>query len=289
MRSKSKSFFGLNIPSNPKNFRFLQKMADIEHGIHSSGYPHHDDFAVVKTGFNPEIILLILAGIVVLALVIWVILLLSSKKGNTEGEPCQREDDCSSGHFCGGDFKCHPGPKGIDEGGKCELTRDCAVSLVCTKGFCVNPTDPVETDLSSFDEKIIQTTINNQLYNLWVEDDGKGSFWRIQTPSYTYSYSEGKNELSLVGPLTTSLEDNDDVNPVKIFTDGSLTLGSPSTINFIQNTNDQIFMKDQHENKFSFGLDESFPKALFIDREHYPNIPDTLTGSPAILTLADSE
>lgn len=262
-------------------------MAYIEHGIHSPGYlHHHEDFAMVKSGFNPEVILWVILGLIVLALVIWVIFLLGSSHGNTEGEPCQREDDCASGHFCGGDFKCHSGPKGISEGGKCELTKDCEVSLVCTKDLCVNPTNPVETDLLSFDKKRIQTTISNQLYNLWVEDGGQGSFWRIQTPPYTYSYSEGKNELSLVGPLTTSLEDNDDINPVKIFTDGSLTLGSSSTIVFVQNTNNQIFMKDQHENKFSFGLDESFPLALFIDREHYPNIPDTLTGTPAILTLA---
>ncbi len=271
-------------------------MAHIEHGIYSPSYPHHhDSFAVVKTEFNPEVILWVLLGIVVLSLIIWVIFLLGSSHGNTEGEPCQREDDCAGGHYCGGDFRCHVGPKGVGEGGKCELTRDCEVGLVCNEkhnqngnGFCVNPTNPIETKLPSFDEKRIQTTVSNQLYNLWVEDGGQGSFWRIETPPYTYSYSEGKNELSLIGCLTTSIDNcEDDINPVKIFTDGSLTLGSPSTIIFTKNTNNQIFIKDQYGNQFSYGLDENFPKALFIDREHYPNIPDTLTGTPAIITLAD--
>ncbi len=80
---------------------------------------------------------------------------------------------------------------------------------------------------------------------------------------------------------------NGDIN---IFSDGTLTVGSASTITFFINTGinsiNQIFFRDVFENIFSIETGATTnPLALFLDRTHYPDVEDTVTASPSFVTL----
>lgn len=256
-----------------------------------SVYPYQD-----RSGSSTWIWWLVFFVVLIVISAIVIAYLLTRKSGNTEGEKCQKNEDCAAGHFCGGDFKCHTGSNGVGESGFCEITSQCEVNLVCipplgeTKGRCVDPTQPINNSLPSFDNKLISTIESNKTLYLHITEDGNGSRWMDFKPNYSYSYSENSKILSVSSTPEVIDGMGSKLNgDVKIFTDGTLTTGSASTIIFFTNTNSQTFFSDSFGNIFSIELPTSItnPLGLFLDRNHYPDVEDTVTATDAFINLVD--
>ena len=91
------------------------------------------------------------------------------KKGNKTGESCTSNQDCASGHYCGGDGTCHLGPGGKSSGSDCTDSSQCEFGLTCTSGKCTSDNPPPPTNLiPSFNNAQVTAERNGDKYYLVV-------------------------------------------------------------------------------------------------------------------------
>jgi len=108
--------------------------------VYRTGHVSHVE--IVESGeFSNEnwwfLFYLLILGIIIILIVY--LLVIRPQNDPKEGESCMQTSNsnhCASGHYCGGDGRCHEGNKGKDSGQSCENSSECNYGDVCENFIC---------------------------------------------------------------------------------------------------------------------------------------------------------
>ncbi len=82
----------------------------------------------MNTGDAIGLIFIIIIIIIVVGIVLWRHFF---DRGSPAGGPCNSNQDCDAGLYCGGGNICVTGEHGKSEGAICNQNSDCIVGLAC--------------------------------------------------------------------------------------------------------------------------------------------------------------